>query len=209
MEGCSRASDRVHAGRTNGAFRGVRVARAMTSTVRERWTMNKSMMVAAILVLGLVTAGCGGDDSDGEGGGLGGGSGGSSGNTAGSGGGGDTRNGITPCGNFPDQQAKSCQAGQYCEDEILSKCTAGCLSNTNCASNQTCEKASGADVGSCQNMATSTDCGPVCDRVLACDNSITRPMCVQFCAGFNEACKKCILAANCTDTDACNDACDL
>ena len=50
---------------------------------------------------------------------------------------------MTPCGNFPDFEPKSCQAGQYCSDEGFSECTNGCLSETNCTSSQVCVKAPG------------------------------------------------------------------
>lgn len=67
-------------------------------------------------------------------------------------GGSSDRTGVTPCGTFGGS-AKSCQAGQYCSDETLSKCDSGCLSNTNCASDQTCKKGDG-NVGNCVNVPT-------------------------------------------------------
>ncbi len=51
-------------------------------------------------------------------------------------------NGQTECGNCTGS-TNMCQAGQYCEDAILCICTEGCLSNTNCASDQVCNTAAG------------------------------------------------------------------
>ncbi len=54
------------------------------------------------------------------------------------------RTGATTCG------TASCAAGQYCADSRVSNCTPGCLSDQNCADNQTCSK-TGADIGACVN----------------------------------------------------------
>ena len=189
--------------------------------------MRRSTVALAVLaLLGLVTAGCGGDGGGGDGNqppnnnaagtgsannaaGTNGGGSGIGSNAAGStGGGNNTGNGTTTCGDFPDGP-KSCQAGQYCLDQTFSRCESGCLSDMNCASNQTCQKATGETTGSCQNKPMSTECGPVCDRLLPCEQGITRDMCLQFCAGFNEQCKQCILGANCTAPETCQDLCDL
>lgn len=169
--------------------------------------MNRKL-AAGIGILGLalgLTLGCSDDDGGGEGGdgGTGGGTAGSGGGTAGSGGGtagsgGSTSaNGVTPCGNFPDLIAKTCQAGQYCADEGFSECKVGCLSNTNCADNQTCEKAAGADVGACQNVTSGVSCADFCAKITVCDSSITMAQCNEVCPGFNDTCKKCVVDGNC------------
>lgn len=108
-----------------------------------------------------------------------------------------SQNGQTPCGSFPDDQPKTCQAGQYCADEIFSECVNGCLSNTNCASDQVCDKPAGLDVGTCQGEGTTVSCADVCAKLQACDPSITQAQCDQFCAGTNETCKSCVVGANC------------
>jgi len=58
--------------------------------------------------------------------------------------------GFTACGDFPAGPV-TCQPGQYCEDAIFSNCEPGCLSNLNCAADQTCIKDSGENIGTCQN----------------------------------------------------------
>ena len=54
------------------------------------------------------------------------------------------RSGVTECGT-----AVSCQAGQYCSDPRFAECSVGCLSNNNCAGDQTCVTVPGSSVGSC------------------------------------------------------------
>lgn len=120
-----------------------------------------------------------------------------------------SQTGLTPCGNFPDQQAKFCQAGQYCADMTFSECVNGCLNNANCASDQTCIKAAGENAGTCQNNPGNTSCEDVCDRVLACDPSTPRQFCAEQCVGFNEECKTCLVDVNCIEADTCWDACGI
>ncbi len=67
-------------------------------------------------------------------------------NTGGGNNGGDDQ-GFTSCGNF-----NTCQPGQYCEDDTFGDCAPGCLSNANCASDQTCESESGEPIGTCENI---------------------------------------------------------
>lgn len=64
------------------------------------------------------------------------------------------RSGFTACGNFMADRGtqNTCQPGQYCADDTFSTCSAGCLSDTNCASNQACVKDAGLQVGVCQNL---------------------------------------------------------
>jgi len=201
----------LRAGRSDIALRGrdAHTKHNFDSRERDMMLTRSTLIVAVVAVLGLASAGCGGNSGSpapnngaaGNGGGN---------NAAGSNStyNNNPGNGITACGDFPDGP-KSCQAGQYCSDQTFSRCEAGCLSDTNCASNQTCQKASGATTGSCQNKPTSTDCGPVCDRILPCETSLPRNTCLQLCAGFNEACKQCILGANCNNPEACEAACDF
>ncbi len=61
-----------------------------------------------------------------------------------------SRAGVTPCGtSFGDQLV--CQPGQYCEDSRFNRCILGCLSDANCLSNQSCDKAPGEHEGICVN----------------------------------------------------------
>jgi len=64
-------------------------------------------------------------------------------------------------------------------------------------------KAAGEDEGTCQNNVqppppTGTTCETVCQKLMACDPSITQAQCDQTCAGFNDTCKTCIAGENCT-----------
>ena len=59
------------------------------------------------------------------------------------------RTGKTDCGRFGGQ-AVSCEAGQYCADQVLNECAQGCTSDRNCDAAQVCVKASGQNVGVCQ-----------------------------------------------------------
>lgn len=146
--------------------------------------------------------GGGGDTGSGDTGAGGGGD-------TGGGGGGDTGGGRTPCGNFPDLQDKFCQAGQYCEDMTISSCASGCLSDNNCANNQTCAKEDGENVGSCQNKPGSVDaaCDAVCAKMQACDPMVTAEQCNQFCAGVSSECRACVADANCADPEECWSVC--
>ncbi len=126
-----------------------------------------NILVAATAAVWLFTA-CSGTDEDAEPEGT-------------------THTGITDCGNFPDGP-KQCQAGQYCSDEGFSECSNGCLSNNNCASDQTCQKPGSEDVGICENNVTgpvsscgngvceagesSTTCAPDCQATAVCGNGV-------------------------------------
>lgn len=129
---------------------------------------------------------------------------------SGTGGSGAGRTGITPCGNFPDQVAKSCQASQYCQDEGFSKCAAGCLSDNNCTENQTCIKTGGANEGTCQTKpsggggaggsvgAGGATGGSACDGTAftdACKLCSLSPMCSDptFCMKVGEPCAACVV----------------
>ena len=61
--------------------------------------------------------------------------------------------GYTPCGDFlADHGTQNrCQPGQFCSDATFSSCSLGCLSDTNCSSDQVCLKDSVNQVGVCQN----------------------------------------------------------
>jgi hypothetical protein len=137
---------------------------------------------------------CGGSEStDGAGGG------GSSGNNTSTSSGGS--NGTTPCGAV-DGSPKQCIAGQYCKDETLSICDNGCLSNSNCASDQQCMKDSGANVGSCQGTATK-DCATFITKCQACQGGSS---CTQaFCDAASAECITCVNNSNCGQ--GCDSAC--
>jgi|SRR5690606_2576703 len=102
--------------------------------------------------------------------------------------------GTTECGQFA-----TCQAGQYCEDPILATCTNGCLNNDNCASDQTCVKNAGENVGTCQNNMTNMGASAeeVCSKLMACEPTTTQAMCDQFYAGTNATCHDCVANENC------------
>ncbi len=91
-------------------------------------------------------------------------------------------------------------------------CENGCLNNDNCAADQTCEKASGKDVGTCQNNAPA---GPTeqefCDKILACDPNGTMEECSMAYAGTNDECHQCMVDNNCGNIldGACDVACGL
>lgn len=59
-------------------------------------------------------------------------------------------NGTTSCGERGGEPVM-CQAGQYCESPTFGRCELGCLSNANCAIDQSCVKAADQNVGTCQN----------------------------------------------------------
>lgn len=123
-------------------------------------------------------------------------------------GGGD---GVTDC-TPPGLPTVECAAGQYCADPVLAVCENGCLSNANCLSDQTCVKADGENVGTCQNMAGE---GPTeqefCDKLLVCDPSGTMELCSMIYAGTNATCHQCIVDGNCGDINdgSCDSACGL
>jgi len=135
--------------------------------------------------------------------------GGNSGDGDGDGGDGD---GITDCTPPGVTDPVECAAGQYCSDPVLAICENGCLSNANCLSDQTCEKDSGQDVGSCQNKAGD---GPTeeefCDKLLTCDPSGTEAQCSMVYAATNQTCHECIVDGNCGDINdgSCDSACGL
>lgn len=128
----------------------------------------------------------------------------------GAGGGSSGRTGVTACGSFPDNQPKSCQAGQYCSDERISRCQAGCLSDNNCAGNQTCDKSGGTNTGSCVNVApaTTTTCADLCKKAKACNPQLDTAQCEGGCVGFTEECKACVIRQTCNASrDACKAEC--
>ncbi|MEZ4380534.1 MAG: hypothetical protein R3A79_04255 [Nannocystaceae bacterium] len=133
-------------------------------------------------------------------------SGGSTGST-----GGEMGDGVTDC-TPPGLEKVVCQAGQYCADQVLAECENGCLSNDNCTSEQTCEKAAGEDVGTCQNTAPD---GPTldefCMKLLTCDPSGTMDQCTTIYNGTNEGCHNCIVDGNCGDINdgSCDASCGV
>jgi len=168
--------------------------------------MHRSLSVSHLLVssllIGLVA--CGGGETSGETGG-------------GSGGSGGSKPGFTACGDYPDNQPKTCQPGQYCSDEKFSDCSTGCLSNVNCASDQTCVKAAGQDEGTCQNNSTSTTstgmttdqlarCKAACTKLLQCSliDAGEGAQCDNECNGLSESQQKAF--ADCVDPWTCASA---
>ncbi len=115
------------------------------------------------------------------------------------------RTGVTECGGV------QCQAGQYCDNLI---CENGCLSNDNCAGDQTCQKEAGENEGTCQNVVAEGEGEPegvsladFCTKVKACNPATTDALCEQMYNGVNEACRQCIVNANCSDENACQAEC--
>lgn len=166
--------------------------------------------LACLGMASLLFVACGSDDSDpvpagqGQGGSGQGGSGQGGSGQAGTGGTAPS-NGITPCGNFPDQQPKSCIAGQYCEDEIFSKCSDGCLSDTNCTSAQMCVK-TGTNVGSCQAKPAGKDCAAYIAKCNACGGT-PQECSQQACDALSADCVACIVDSNCGQ--GCESKCGL
>ena len=127
--------------------------------------------------------------------------------------GGDTgADGSTPCGMFGNEPV-TCAAGQYCADSVLTLCENGCLTNDNCAADQTCIKEDGDDVGSCQNNDPDPPDGPTeaefCEKLLVCDMSGTMEQCSLVYTGTNVDCHQCIVDGNCGDIidGTCDAAC--
>lgn len=156
----------------------------------------KKFGFAALLVISFAFAACGDDGNN---------------NTV--------TGGTSQCGNV------TCTAGQYCEDPIFSTCTNGCLTNSNCSSDQECVKDAGQNAGTCQNKTTSGTCpatpcgtgtvcsngtcvpqttgcpGTPCGTGLTCNNGTCVPVstggeCDAFCAK-GIACGAPVTAADC------------
>ena len=130
---------------------------------------------------------------------------------------GDGAEGSTPCGMFGNDPV-TCSAGQYCADSVLALCENGCLTNDNCASDQTCIKADGEDVGSCQNNDDPDPPDPegpteaeFCEKLLVCDMSGTMEQCSIIYTGTNVTCHQCIIDGNCGDINggSCDVACGI
>ncbi len=110
------------------------------------------------------------------------------------------RNGITGCGTT----GKVCQAGQYCSDETFGYCSAGCLSNNNCSSEQECIKPAGQNEGTCQSGVhgtaggagggggSSPDCTAFCSRMTTCGFTGD---CAVLCGRVSSACRQCTVDA--------------
>jgi hypothetical protein len=152
------------------------------------------ILAGAICLLIAGATGCGGDDS-GDGPGPGSSSGGSSSTTGGS-----ERTGVTECG------IQQCSAGQHCDNLI---CQNGCLSDDNCAANQTCAKEGGENIGSCQNTTTTAP-GKDCDAfVTLCSNCGESPgNCQSICDYESNACIECVLNTGGCDAYFDCDACE-
>ncbi len=55
--------------------------------------------------------------------------------------------------------AKTCNAGQYCDDTGFPTCTPGCTSDDNCSENEYCKRSSGSAIGVCTRCGDSGDTG--------------------------------------------------
>lgn len=170
-------------------------------------------LVALLGIASLVFVACGSDDNGGgtpaSGGSGGSGQGGTGQGGSGQGGsaGSSTSNGITPCGNFGGS-AKQCIAGQYCQDETLSICANGCLSDTNCTSDQLCSKEASQNIGSCQAKPAGKDCAAFILKCKTCQPNATDAQCQQLCDAVSTACVDCVKDANCTD-NTCDSVCGM
>ena len=152
-----------------------------------------TLVLTASLCLACSVVACGdeGDDDAGNNGGNNGGK--TGGNNGGASG------GQTACFTAPAPEMY-CQAGQFCEDSDLRICADGCLADNNCASNQTCDKSGGGNVGTCQNTGGNnggTSLEAFCDKIMACDSSVSSAMCEQVYNGVNETCRSCVAGENC------------
>lgn len=152
------------------------------------------MLACGVLTGIMVLAACGddGDDGNDEGG---------DGDSSG-GGGGKGEGGTTTCG------LQTCESGQYCSNMI---CLDGCLSDKNCASNQTCEDMNeDTHVGTCRNkpQQATKDCDAFCDKAEACfleGNDVNAANCMQACKAASAACVSCVNDSNCGQ--GCDDVC--
>ena len=109
--------------------------------------------------------------------------------------------GMTTCGSV------TCNPGQYCYGQ--GACTSGCESNVNCASGETCQKASGFETGSCVggSVTTTVSRDDFCTKAKACDPSLSESACTQLFNGAGETCKKCLMAESCSTLANCNSTC--
>jgi hypothetical protein len=143
----------------------------------------RATAAACVLLLALCLTGCGDDGSDPGDSGGGSGSGGASGSGA-------AGAGDTPCG------VSRCEAGQHCNNGL---CVDGCLSDSNCASNQRCEDIDDlSHIGTCRNVATAPakDCQTFCAKAAACMDP-EAALCEQKCAGLSSECVACVNDSNC------------
>lgn len=165
--------------------------------------LTRTLLVGAFFLI-LALGACG--DESGDSGSGSGGAGTTSDDGGGATGGSGAADGSTQCG--MDGVSQTCAAGQYCSDPRFTECSLGCLSNTNCAGDQTCVVASGQSVGECQNNET-TPGGPAedafCGKLSACQISID---CVGAFSASSVECRTCIVDENCTDILDFDGACD-
>ncbi len=98
--------------------------------------------------------------------------------------------GTTTCG------AQQCEAGQHCENLL---CVNGCLTDSNCASNQTCQDINAdTSIGTCKNNATTPtkDCNALCEKAQACQDP-NAAQCMQLCTAASAECVQCLINSNC------------
>lgn len=136
-----------------------------------------------LVVLTAIAAGCGSSSTGTS-------SGGTSGTT------GTSRTGVTQCG------GQSCQAGQYCLNLL---CSPGCGSDDNCAGNQTCQKDSGQDIGSCQGAAATKDCTAYVKKCTTCGESSSD--CTKSCDVITADCISCVVNTSGCSLDSCKSLC--
>lgn len=106
-------------------------------------------------------------------------------------GGNEAQAGFTECGDL------TCQPGQHCSNLL---CLDGCLSNVNCAADQTCTDIDSASkLGTCQNdegPGPGKDCDTFCEKSGAC-NGPTGEQCQQVCDAASSECVACVNDSNC------------
>ena len=176
--------------------------------------LNRLFLFALMILTVFALSACGDDDDSGDDGDTSSTSSGTSSSSSSSSSGGSSSggDGTTVC-SAPSLPEVICAAGQYCADQNFQDCQNGCLSNDNCAGDQTCIKAAGEDVGSCQNNTT-TPTGPTVEefttKCLACGlDTVTADQCAQIYNAVSEACRTCIVASNCNDETACEADCNF
>ena len=152
------------------------------------------LLVAVTLACGVFVAAC--SDDKGEDSKTSSSSGGSSSGGSSSGNSSTTRTGTTECAGV------TCQAGQYC-DNIT--CEVGCLSNNNCAGDQTCKKSGSDQVGVCENNPQAKDCSAFVQKCMSCGQS--EGNCTNACYESSAECLACLVNLSGCEAQGCATAC--
>ncbi|HVZ36678.1 MAG TPA: hypothetical protein VG963_29820, partial [Polyangiaceae bacterium] len=106
---------------------------------------------------------------------------------------------TTPCG------VQTCSAGQYCDNSL---CSNGCLSDDNCASNQSCDKQAGENVGTCQTHGTADkDCPAYVRKCVACGGD--NDECQRQCDVANAECTSCVVSQSGCILSSCINLCQF